>query len=121
MKFLVTKLFGIVAVLFITIMISCSDDSNGSIGKTVVMNVDPDLVSVGVRPPGSVGTVQVMKCTVEGSNQTLYINIGDIEGFNYVKGYSCKLRVRITPIDNPPADGDTDKYELLEIISKQSI
>ncbi|MBP7358894.1 MAG: DUF4377 domain-containing protein [Prevotella sp.] len=118
---LISKLFGIVAILLITFMVSCSDDNNRSNGKTVVMDVAPDLVSVGVRPPGYIGTVNVMKCTVEDTNQTLYINIGDIERFEYVNGFSYKLRVRITPIDNPPADGDTNRYELLEIISKQSI
>jgi len=42
-------------------MASCSDDNNRSNGKTVVMDVALDLVSVGVRPPGYIGTVNVMK------------------------------------------------------------
>jgi hypothetical protein len=118
---LITKAFSLIVLFLATLMFSCSDDSHISNGKTVVMDVAPDLVLVGVRPPGYIGTVPVMKCTVEGTNQTLYINLSDIERFDYVKGYSYKLRVRITPIDNPPADGYTDKYQLLEIISKQSI
>lgn len=113
-----TKLFGLAVMLVASLVVSCSVDSHD---KTVVLNVSPKLVWVGVRPPGDKDSVQVMKCLIEGTNEDLYINVGGIEGFEYAKGYSYKLLVRITSIDNPPADGGTDRYQLLKIISKQNI
>lgn len=114
----ITKLFGLAVIFLATLMFSCSDDNHG---KTVVMDVSPNLVWVGVRPPGRANdSVQVMKCLVEGTNQDLYIGRSKIEGFEYAEGFTYKLLVRIMPIENPPADGYTDRYELLKIISKQN-
>lgn len=98
-------------------MTSCGEDDAGRI---VVLNISPELVPIGVRPPGNADEkVKLMECIVDGTNETFYISPNSIEGFEYVEGFKYKVRVRITDIDNPPADGYTEKYELMEIISKE--
>jgi len=42
---------------------------------------------------------------------------GYIEGFDYKWGTSYKVRVKITDIDNPPADSSSEKYQLIETSS----
>lgn len=102
--------------IFVT---SCSEDDPD---RVVVMDISPELVLEGVRPPGhSDDYVKMMKCIVEGTNETLYISPYGIEGFEFVEGFKYKVRIRITNIDNPPADGHTERYELVEIISKEHI
>lgn len=98
-------------------MTSCSGDDADRI---VVLNISPELVPVGVRPPGNADDkVKLMECIVDGTNETFYISPNRIEGFEYVEGFKYKVRVRITNIDNPPADGYTEIYELVEVISKE--
>lgn len=40
-----------------------------------------------------------------------------IEGFNFVWGHTYELSLDVTEIEDPPADGSSIKYELVEIIS----
>lgn len=44
-----------------------------------------------------------------------------IEGFDYEEGFIYTLKVRITPVANPPADGSDRKYTLLEVLSKEKV
>ena len=44
---------------------------------------------------------------------------GCIEGFSYEWGYNYKLKIRVTDIENPPADASSKKYTLLKIESKE--
>ena len=90
--------------------------------RIVVMNVSSDLVWTGSRPPGnSTDLVKVMECTIEGTEEILYLSKNAIEGFEYVEGFRYKIRVRIVELDNPPADGYTERYELLEVVLKEKI
>lgn len=45
---------------------------------------------------------------------------GGISGFDFVSGYTYRLRVLETRIDNPPADGSAIEYSLLKVISTKS-
>jgi len=62
-----------------------------------------------------------MECTIEGTEEILYLSKNAIEGFEYVEGFRYKIRVRIVELDNPPADGYTERYELLEVVLKEKI
>lgn len=42
-----------------------------------------------------------------------------IEGFNYEEGYKYIIKVKIEDVKNPPLDGSSNKYTLVEIISKE--
>jgi len=43
-----------------------------------------------------------------------------IEGFTYEKGFTYKLLVSVSRVDNPPADASGLKYTLREILSKEA-
>ena len=44
-----------------------------------------------------------------------------IEGFEHEPGHAYELRVEVTQVANPPADGSSLRYRLLEVVSKQKI
>ena len=44
-----------------------------------------------------------------------------IVGFDYVAGYRYILRVVRRPVRNPPADGSSAEYRLLDVISKTRV
>ena len=41
-----------------------------------------------------------------------------IEGFEWEPGYTYELRVAVHPVENPPADGSSLRYELIEVVDK---
>ncbi len=43
----------------------------------------------------------------------------DIEGFKYEPKYQYELKVEVKSDPNPPADGSSLKYRLLEVVSKK--
>lgn len=43
---------------------------------------------------------------------------GRIKGFDYETGYSYKLKIEVSKIENPPADGSSEKYILIEVLEK---
>ncbi len=44
---------------------------------------------------------------------------GNIEGFEYEEGYEYLLNVKVETIKNPPADGSSFKYILVEVFEKK--
>ena len=42
-----------------------------------------------------------------------------IEGFEFEQGYVYNLKIKVTEIENPPADASSLKYSLVEILEKQ--
>ena len=44
-----------------------------------------------------------------------------IAGFEWEAGFEYELRVRVSPIENPPADGSSVLYELIEVVSKTEV
>ncbi|WP_142684631.1 META domain-containing protein [Chitinophaga polysaccharea] len=67
--------------------------------------------------------VAPMECLqIKGVNDTEWSNLyTNISGFKYTPGYRYKLRVRITQIKNPPADGSSLKYTLTKVLEKKKI
>src|SRR5688572_25874702 len=67
-------------------------------------------------------------CTGEGVFQCLLVKerpqdswqyfYGDIEDFHYQLGFNYQLRIAWRAIPDPPADGSSRAYRLLEIIAK---
>jgi heat shock protein HslJ len=74
--------------------------------------VGPEKVDcVGVAP---------MKCyqvkeDPDGEWQLFY---NEIEGFEWEPGYTYELRVAVHQVENPPADGSSLRYELIEVVDK---
>jgi Domain of unknown function (DUF4377) len=44
---------------------------------------------------------------------------GYIEGFNYQPGFRYHIRVKETPVENPPADAPSVSYRLIEVVGTQ--
>jgi hypothetical protein len=44
-----------------------------------------------------------------------------IEGFEYEASYRYELKVEVTTEPNPPADGSSLRFRLLEVVSKKKI
>lgn len=53
------------------------------------------------------------------ANFQLFYN--HIEGFDFEPGYNYTLRVKIEEVASPPADGSSQRYTLLEVVSKEAV
>lgn len=45
----------------------------------------------------------------------------EIKGFQYEEGFVYTLKVRIEKVENPPMDGLSRKYILVEVVSKEKV
>lgn len=50
-----------------------------------------------------------------------HLDLYRIEGFTYVKGHEYELRVKMTTLANPPADGYSHKYLLVKIVQDKLV
>lgn len=50
-----------------------------------------------------------------------HLGLYRIEGFTYVKGHEYELRVKMTRLANPPADGYSHKYLLVKIVQDKLV
>lgn len=50
-----------------------------------------------------------------------HLGLYSIEGFTYVKGHEYELRVKMTTLANPPADGYSHKYLLVKIVQDKLV
>ena len=50
-----------------------------------------------------------------------HLGLYRIEGFTYVKGHEYELRVKMTTLANPPADGYCHKYLLVKIVQDKLV
>jgi len=107
MKYYFAFLFAIVFLFTISTQSSFSQET-----KTIF--VGPNLVDcVGVGP---------QKCMqIKDKENQMWKNFYDkIEGFDFQPGFSYKLTVEVTEIENPPADASSKKYKLIEVLEKNS-
>ena len=92
--------------------VAAGDDPVVTGRSIVTLYVAPKLVDcVGVVP---------QKCMLvrEKGEQKFTYFYDTIEGFDYEPGYKYKLRVRKTPIANPPMDASSIKWTLVKQLSK---
>ena len=50
-----------------------------------------------------------------------HLSLYRIEGFTYVKGHEYELRVKMTTLANPPADGYSHRYLLVKIVQDKLV
>lgn len=82
-------------------------------GEEITLYVAPEKVEcVGVGP---MECLQV-KYSEDGESTLFYTGI---DGFVFVPGYNYELRVLRTKIANPPADGSSLAYTLLEVVGQE--
>lgn len=108
--------------LFTFSFVSCNDDDEeeAEVGKIVVMSVSSKMAWIESKY-SPYEKNPVMECIIEGSDEKLYLDKNEIEGFEYISGYEHRLKVRITSLDNPSTDGSKQKYELIEILSQNKV
>jgi heat shock protein HslJ len=49
------------------------------------------------------------------------LHYDEISGLEYEPGFSYKIKVKTVKIKNPPADGSTMKYDLVEVLEKKDV
>lgn len=92
-----------------------SEPESAMQGETKTLFVGPQLVDcVGVVPQQC---LQVREDPT-GEYQFFYSNI---EGFTFEPGYEYELLVRVEQVENPPADGSSLRYTLVEIVNKTPV
>jgi heat shock protein HslJ len=90
-------------------------ESSATTGETRTLFVGPEQVDcTGVAPQKC---LQVRE-DADGDYQLFY---NTIEGFTFEPGFEYELLVQIDPVANPPADGSSLKYTLVEIVSKTAV
>ena len=89
-------------------------EAGGFISANVLSSVSGTVK--GIEPRLVANGAMVQSIIVENDGEE-----NAIEGFEYVEGFRYKIRVRIVELDNPPADGYTERYELLEVVLKEKI
>ena len=82
--------------------------------ETKTIFVGPNLVDcVGVGP---------QKCmqVKEEPNGTWMNFYDNIEGFEFEQGFTYQITIEISDVENPPADSSNKKYQLIEVLEKNS-
>lgn len=95
--------------MLLLLMAACTSES-GSGEKTIY--VGPELVDcVGVAP---------QKCmqVKENPEDSYTLFYDQIEGFSYEEGFEYEIVVREEQVENPPADGSSIKWTLVEVVNK---
>ncbi|MBB5643994.1 DUF4377 domain-containing protein [Pedobacter cryoconitis] len=105
--------------IFFTGLISCKKDTDTT--RIAIFNVAPTLAYSGPPPPASPteGALPMLKVTEKGTADTVLIYKERIAGFTYEEGYKYSLKVQVTHLVSPPADGHSENYQLIEILSKE--
>ena len=88
---------------------TATDASTGTIKTIYVNNARVDCT--GEMPRKCLQT----RSTPDGVWELFY---APIAGFTYEEGHSYELRVEVTQVDHPPADGSSLRYRLVEIVAK---
>lgn len=90
-----------------------SSASASAEGEVVRMWIAPELVEC-----EGVGPMQCMQVayTEDGEPELFY---SAIDGFRFVEGTTYVVDVRVTPVENPPADGSSRAYTLVEVVSER--
>ena len=55
---------------------------------------------------------------IKEDNSDEWVSLAGIDGFNYEEGYNYEVRLQKTFLSNPPQDGSSIEYRLIEIIEK---
>ena len=108
----------ILILMILGILFSCSSDEDGNQSQTIEMRIN-HFQNTGIAE-GPVLTLLVQEGDEIGTD-TWTKFYSDIEGFDYEPGTIYNLSVKTEPISNPPADGSSIKYMLLEVESTQEV
>lgn len=98
--------FLVIFFIFFTFLYSCSNSS-----KKIIYISDSKVNCTGVAPQ------KCLQIKEEGQTDWTYF-YGQIVDFDYEEGFFYKIKVEVIKVENPPADGSSLKYKLIEILDK---
>lgn len=118
MKKILNLLFLLLAVFAISSCSSDDDEKKDSV-KEITIYVSSET---GESYEFNSTPEECMLVKFENSNgEWEHLGLYRIEGFTYVKGHEYELRVKMTTLANPPADGYSHKYLLVKIVQDKLI
>ena len=98
--------------LFILVM-GCKKDNNAD--KIITMTV----ASKTVESFTSIAPKTSLNVKIEGDSRGWFpLTNQEIQGFRYEAGFEYVLKVNQSHVQNPPSDGSSIKYVLIEVLSK---
>jgi len=101
-----------IPLLLLALVMACEDDP---VSARKTMYIGPKKANcIGVGPQQC---LQVKDST----DKSYGLFYGSIEGFFYEEGYEYEIVVAEELIQDPPADGSSIKYILVEVVSKQKV
>lgn len=90
------------------VLVSCGSDSNSK----------SENISILSYKNSCIGMVQYLCAVSKNQNTGEPENIHTwIENFDFIWGHNYQLKVEIIHLDNPPADGSSEKWQVKEVIS----
>jgi hypothetical protein len=106
--------------IFLAGLITCKK-KEADTTRIAIFDVASTLAYSGPPPPASPseGALPMLKVTEKGTTETVLIYKERIAGFTYEEGYKYSLKVQVTHLASPPADGHSENYQLIEILSKE--
>ncbi len=104
--------------IFSLVFSSCNNDDDSEI-TTIRVNHFKDTTFVSFL--GTPSTTIAIQSGDEIGGDIFYPSSVYIEGFEYELGFVHDLRVLITKIENPPADGSGTETSLLNVLSKTPV
>jgi hypothetical protein len=107
-KSVLGSLVALAALIALALPIAAQDAASD--GEVVRMYVGPETAEcVGVAPQQCL----LISMSPEGEPEFFY---DEIVGFSHEPGTAAVLDVLVQPVENPPADGSSLKYSLIDII-----
>ena len=107
-----TKALAGIAVAACLLLSACGGSSDEA--ETRRLWVGPDLVECQGEAP------QMCMQVAESSDGEFGNFFDQIEGFQFVEGTSYVIDVVVEEVDDPPADGSSLRYTLVEIVEESS-
>lgn len=118
MKKTLNLLFLLLAVFAISSCSSDDDEKKDSVKEITIYVSSETGESYGFNSTPE----ECMLVKFENSNgEWEHLGLYRIEGFTYVKGHEYELRVKMTTLANPPADGYSHKYLLVKIVQDKLV
>lgn len=118
MKKTLNLLFLLLAVFAVSSCSSDDDEKKDSVKEITIYVSSETGESYGFNsPPEECMLVKFDNPNGEWEHLGLY----RIDGFTYVKGHEYELRVKMTTLANPPADGYSHKYLLVKIVQDKLV
>jgi heat shock protein HslJ len=114
-------------IAILMLVAACTPDSGGSIDSTPTPEAvdQPDTITDEIT---MIVGPEVVECEGVGPQTCLQVKFEDstdwelfydnIDGFEHQPGIESELRVNKITVENPPADGSSIRYELIEVVSQ---